>query len=103
MDLIRIEIGFFKISRNELARRTMGTIFLVYYGVAVDLSQGAYLVLCRHLELHVCAGRDADSSHPMEQQDQRRQLSLLLDVHGECSNYLLVYLFHLFVVSLFIY
>ena len=30
MDLIWIDIGFFKISMNELARPIMGTIFLVY-------------------------------------------------------------------------
>ena len=45
----------------------------------------------------MCAGRDTHSSHPMEQQDQQRQLSVLHDVRGECSNYLLVYLFRLFV------
>ena len=44
----------------------------------------------------MCAGRDAHSSHPMEQQDQQRQQSVLHDVRGECSNYF-VYLFCLFI------
>ena len=30
MDFIWIDIGFFKISRNELARLAMGTIFYIY-------------------------------------------------------------------------
>ena len=45
----------------------------------------------------MCAGGNAHSSHPMEQQDQQRQLSVLHDVRSECSNYLHVYLFRLFV------
>ena len=34
LDLIWIEIGFFKISRNELTRPVMGTIFLVMHNMS---------------------------------------------------------------------
>ena len=37
LDLIWIEIGFFKISRNTLARPVMGTIFLVI-GQAIEMN-----------------------------------------------------------------